>query len=135
MLWFTQHCRHHQDGQSSKLQSHKVGYINLDVSYDYRNDELYYMPVIEKRLAYKTGAMAVGLVLIATGAESEYQRVGIFSNDAGDKATELCFLFKPPTYPRSEADISAKFEIETQFEKLTMATKQWRQQQLLIQVT
>ncbi|KIN03073.1 hypothetical protein OIDMADRAFT_52881 [Oidiodendron maius Zn] len=67
--------------------------------------------------------MVVGWVLIATGAESEYQRVGIFNNYAGDKASELCFLFKSPTCPRSEADISAKIEIETRFERLAMATK------------
>jgi hypothetical protein len=101
------------------LQGHVVGYIDLDVCHDYRNDELHYMPLIENRLGYMSGTEAVGLVLVATGVEGEYQRVGIFSNGA-----DLVFLFKPPTYPRSEADISAKTEIETtQFERLAMATK------------
>lgn len=94
------------------IQGEEVGFIYLDVAHYDRSDELYYMPVLETFIDGEPGTEIVGLVLVDAGIDGKYQRAGIFQSYASGTATGLSFLFKPPTYPRSASDLSAKLKLE-----------------------
>jgi hypothetical protein len=79
---------------------------DMDTLQVYRCDELYFLPVAELRFDEKAGTHVTGLILVGTGVEGQYQRVGILKTEFGRP-----FRFKPPPYRQDVPNIDrATFE-------------------------
>jgi hypothetical protein len=87
---------------------------DMDTLQVYRCDELYFLPVAELRFDEKPGTHVTGLILVGTGVEGQYQRVGILKTELGRP-----FRFKSPPYRQNIADVdratfeTGDFETET----------------------
>ena len=87
---------------------------DMDTLQIYRSDELYFLPIAELSFDGRGGSHVTGLLLVGTGMEGQYQRVGILKTELGRP-----FRFKPPTYRQDAVDMdkstieTGRFEMET----------------------
>lgn len=94
----------------SDYPSDVVAYLHFDTEEEYQLHELFYLPIAENWDPLSP-INVLGLVLIQTGMQdgisNQFCRVGLLSS-----ATKWSFLFKPPTHPRTAAELSHIAKIE-----------------------